>query len=159
MCWEHNWLWCWWYMLPWQQMLSTEWLHSKMCWCWSWDSSCCKWVASKKKPNPIMAFSVIVWLVMSVNAIPLTYPSEKGCFWRGVKLISPVSIVTTGKEKQECPFLNPTPLCDLPNGTCYTGDVTCPPGLICCLDNTCEAKCTQPALKDGKHSFVCWRWR
>ena len=54
-------------------------------------------------------------------------------------------------KKKECPFLNPTPQCGLQNGTCFTGDVPCPPGLICRIDNTCEAKCTQPALKDGKN--------
>ena len=35
----------------------------------------------------------------------------------------------------------------------------CGPGLMCCLDNDCEHKCTQPALDDGKkmerNSFIC----
>lgn len=55
-------------------------------------------------------------------------------------------------KKKECPFLNPTPSCNVTlNGTCFTGDAACPPGLMCCVDNTCEAKCTLPALDDGKN--------
>jgi len=68
-------------------------------------------------------------------------------------------------KKKECPFLNPTPSCNVTlNGTCFTGDVTCPPGLMCCLDNTCEAKCTLPALDDGKNLLAplflrgLWGW-
>ena len=54
-------------------------------------------------------------------------------------------------KRKECPILNPTPSCALKNGTCFTGDVTCEPGLMCCLDNTCDHKCTHPALDDGKN--------
>lgn len=67
-------------------------------------------------------------------------------------------------KKKQCPILNPLPLCALKNGTCFTGNVTCEPGLMCCLDNTCEHKCTLPALVDGKNVEVplfvlgLWGW-
>ena len=50
----------------------------------------------------------------------------------------------------QCPILDPTPLCALKNGSCFTGNVTCPTGLKCCLDNDCSHKCTEPALDDGE---------
>ncbi|XP_078366590.1 uncharacterized protein LOC144650724 isoform X3 [Oculina patagonica] len=86
-----------------------------------------------------------------------TYPNECGLQVEACKTEKNLTVVKQGEcaKKKECPILNPTPSCVLKNGTCFTGDVTCEPGLMCCLDNTCEHKCTRPALDNGRRPGEC----